>query len=83
MADLSLKVGALTRTLTAPDAPATEILALYLSATGGPESGTNAEKFDWVLQRLRDHMVGVAQSEKRNQALRTADAGVAPIVWGA
>lgn len=82
MAALSLQVGALNRSISAPDAQATEILGLALAATGGPVGGTNAQQADWVLDVLRKYLVDLAQSEKRQQTLRTADAGVVPIVWG-
>lgn len=79
MGQISLTIGALSRSLTAPDGKMTDVLADVVAATGGPMGGTSAEKADWVLLLIKRHLVDVANGGRHRAARETAEAGVMPV----
>ena len=72
MADLSITIGPLTSTVTASNANAQAVLQKYIGAYYGPVDGTAQEQLDWVVEKLRAHIVEVARDH--NRALKMADA---------
>ena len=72
MADLTITIGPVTSTVTASNANAQAVLTKYIGAYYGPTDGTAQEQLDWVVAKLRTHIVEVAQDH--NRALKMADA---------
>ena len=72
MAELSITIGQLTSSVTASNANAQAVLQKYIGAYYGPTDGTAQEQLDWVVTKLREHIVNVAQDH--NRALKMADA---------
>jgi hypothetical protein len=60
VASLTITIGALTGTLTATDAKATEVVGNYADAIGA--TGTNQERLQAVLRELAQHMVTVGSA---------------------
>ena len=74
MAELSITIGQLTSSVTASNANAQAVLTKYIGAYYGPTDGTAQEQLDWVVAKLREHIVEVAR--EHNRALKMADAAV-------
>ena len=74
MANLSISIGTLTSTVTASNANAQSVLQKFIGAYYGPVDGTAQEQLDWVVAKLREHIVEVARDH--NRALKMADAAV-------
>lgn len=84
MANLSITIGPLSRSRTADDARATEVVTQYAAAIGA--TGTAAQRLDAVLLSLERHMREVAKRHRRNVAQAEANAALAAelaeLYWG-
>lgn len=80
--ELTIKVGPLTRTLTAQasDAQVGEMLKAYAFATGAPLDATNAQLADHVLRAWIEHAVRIGRQYRQRiaaeEAAATAEAEV-------
>jgi hypothetical protein len=74
MASLTITIGALSRSKSADDTKATNLLNEYASAIGA--QGTNAQKADAVLVGLVRHMQEVAQRSRNNEQTTAALAAI-------
>lgn len=72
MGALTLQVGALSRSISAPDAKIQEVLLEVVAATGGPVGGTNAQQADHVLTTIRHYLLEVANGHRRRKATEEA-----------
>ena len=79
MGQLSLQVGALNRSISAPDDKMTQVLGLVVDVTGGPSGGTAAQRADWVLRIIKEHLVTLANSRDSAIVTGAAEAGRAKI----
>lgn len=72
MARLTITAGPISSNATAEDAKAQEVLELFVAHMGGPTSGTNQEKLDFVVAEIIGFLRQVAQEEKRRADLAAA-----------
>lgn len=52
MADITINIGPLTSTRSAPNAKAAEVFRLVVEHYGGPVNGTDQEKLDFVMDAI-------------------------------
>ena len=76
MGALTIQIGALTRSSSAPDAKMQAVLTEVIEATGGPTGGTNAQQADHVLLVIRRHLIEVANGNRRHKAIADAQADI-------
>lgn len=81
MATLSPTVGPVTATRTVATATAMTSIGNYLLAYGGPVTGTNQEKVDWLLDHLVAHIREVSIGYKRRMAEQAAKEAVVEATW--
>lgn len=79
MGQITIQVGALSRSITAPDDKMARVLGLVVEVTGGPSGGTAAQRADWVLRIIRQHLVTLADSRDQGNAIEAAEAGREPV----
>ena len=83
MASLTLTIGALTATVSAGNAKASDILTQYAASIGA--SGTNQEKAYAVVRSLVRHMQQQGQRHRSNEAaaaaIATAQTEIDALVW--
>jgi hypothetical protein len=77
MADLTLSVGPVTSTVAANDAAAADVLRKFVAAYDGPVNGNNQQQADFVVARLRAHLVEVARGQRRREKVAAAEADAA------
>jgi hypothetical protein len=73
MGALTLQIGNLTRTITAPDAKMQSVLVEVIEATDGPVSGTNTQQADHVLMLLRRHLLELANGNRLRKNVIAAE----------
>ena len=74
MGAIIITVGALTRTIAAPDGKISNVLGEVVEATNGPASGTPAAQIDHVLTVIRRHLVEVANGNRQRKQVAAAEA---------
>lgn len=70
MADITVKVGALTSSATISDAIAVEKINLYIEQRGGPTDAVNQEKIDWFVQDVAHYIDETAGERAISESLR-------------
>lgn len=76
MGALTIQIGVLTRSTSAPDAKMQAVLTEVIEVTGGPTGGTNAQQADHVLLVIRKHLIELANGNRRRRAIEEAQAEV-------
>lgn len=79
MGQITIQVGALSRAITAPDDKMARVLGLVVDVTGGPSAGTPAQRADWVLRIIREHLVTLAFDRARGEAITEAESALEPV----
>lgn len=79
MGAITIQVGALSRSISAPDAKMTRVLGLVVAQTGGPVDGTAAQQADHILALIRNYLVALAADRARVEAIQAAEAGMEPV----
>lgn len=74
MGAIRIEIGALNRSISAPDAKMQAVLAEVIESTGGPAGGTNAQQADHVLAVIRRFLLEVANGNRRRKAIDAAQA---------
>lgn len=76
MGALTLQIGALSRSISAPDDKMTNVLTEVIEATNGPVGGAPSQQADHVLAVIRQYLMEVANGHRRRKAIEEAEAEV-------
>jgi hypothetical protein len=74
MASISISVGPVTSTSNVTNTKASEVFELVIAELGGPVSGTNQEKLDFVNAKVVQYLLSIARQARFVQRVREAEA---------
>lgn len=73
MGQIAIQIGALNRSISAPDQKMTDVLNDVVAATDGPTGGTAAQRADWILGLIKNYLVNLAEQRDRMETIQLVD----------